>query len=94
MVSNTKINHTTVYFTDHYNSVIIDKFPSKGKIEKDSWYFNNSPLCNPEFSLTTDFSFFIKNRKNNYSSASDWWLNTKSSFKEDTKTFSKNPRKY
>ena len=34
---------------------------------------------------------FIKNTKNNHSSASDWWENTKSSFKENARTFSKNP---
>ena len=58
MASNTKINHIMVSFTDHYNAIFIDRFPSKTKIGKDSWYFNNSPLCKPEFSLTTDFSFF------------------------------------
>ena len=56
--------------------------------------FNNSPLCKPEFSLTTDFCFFIKNTKHNHSLASDWWENTKSSFKEDARTFSENSRKY
>ena len=71
IASNTKINHIMVSFTDHYNAIFIDRFPSKTKIGKDSWYFNNSPLCKPEFSLTTDFSFFIKNTKRNHSSASD-----------------------
>ena len=55
---NTKINHIIVSFTDHYNAIFIDRLPSKTKIVKDSWYFNNSPLCKLEFSLTTDFSFF------------------------------------
>ena len=36
------------------------------------------------------FSFFIKNTENNHSSASDWLGNTKSSFKENARTFSKN----
>ena len=94
MASNTKINHIMVSFTDHYNAIFIDRFPSKTKIGKDSWYFNNSPLCKPEFSLTTDFSFFIKNTKHNHSSASDWWENTKFIFKEDATTFSENSRKY
>ena len=94
MASNTKINHIMVSFTDHYNAIFIDRFPSKTKIGKDSRYFNNSLLCKPEFSLTTDFSFFIKNTKHNHSSASDWWENTKSSFKEDARTFSENLRKY
>ena len=34
--------------------------------------------------------FFIKNAKNNHSSGSDWWENTKSSFKENARTFSRN----
>ena len=62
----------------------------KTKIRKDSWYFNNSPLCKPDFSLTTGFSFFIKYTKHNHPSASDLWKNTKSSFKEDARTFSEN----
>ena len=79
-----------VSFTDHYNAIFIDRFLSKTKIGKDSWYFKNSSSCKPEFLLTTTFSFFIKNTKQNRSSASDWWGNTKSSFKEDTRTFSEN----
>ena len=59
MASNTKINHIMVSFTDHYNAIFIDRFSSKTKIVKDSWYFNNSPLCNREFFLTTDF-FLLK----------------------------------
>ena len=58
MASNTKINHIIVSFTDRYNAIFINTFPSKTKIGKDSWYFNDSPLCKPEFSLTTDiFSY-------------------------------------
>ena len=83
-----------VSFTNHYNAIFIDRFPSKMKVGKDSWYFNNSPLYKPEFSLATDFSFIIKNTKHNHSSASDWWENTKSSFKEDARTFFENLRKY
>ena len=94
MASNTKINHIIVSFTDHYNAVFIDIFPSETKIGKDSWYFNNSSLCKSEFSLTTDFPFGIKNTKHNHSSASEWWENSKSSFKEDVRTFSENSRKY
>ena len=37
IVSNTKINHIMVSFTDHYNAVFIDRFPSKTKIGIDSW---------------------------------------------------------
>ena len=94
IASNTKINHIMVSFTDHYNAIFIDRFPSKTKIGKDSWYFNNSLLCKPEFSLITDFLFFIENTKHNNSSASDWWENTKSSFKEDARTFFENSKKY
>ena len=43
-------------------------------------------LSSPPFK---DF-FFIKNTKNNHDSASDWWENSKSSFKKDTRTFSEN----
>ena len=72
MASNTKINHIMVFFTDYYNTIFIERFLSKTKIRKGSWYFNNSSLCKPELSLTTDFSFFIENTKHNHSSASDW----------------------
>ena len=34
--------------------------------------------------------FLIKTQKINHSSASDWWENTKSSFKENARNFSKN----
>ena len=74
-----------VSFTDHYTAIFIDRLPSKAKVRKDSWYFNNFPLCKPELFLTTDFCFFIKNKKHNHSSAGDWWENTKSSFKEDAR---------
>ena len=50
IASNTKINHIMVSFTDHYNAIFIDRLPSKTKTGKDSWYFNNSLLCKPEFS--------------------------------------------
>ena len=32
MASNTKLNHIMVFFTDHYNAILIDIFPSKTKI--------------------------------------------------------------
>ena len=41
-----------------------------------------------------NFSFFINNTKQNKSLAGDWSENTKSSFKEDARNFSKNLRKY
>ena len=62
IASNTKIDHIMVSFTDHYNAIFIDSFPSQTNIGKDSWYFNNSLLCNPEFSSTTK-TFLIKNTK-------------------------------
>ena len=34
--------------------------------------------------------FLLKTQQKNYSSASDWWKNTKYSFKDNAKTFSKN----
>ena len=82
--SNTKINHIVVSFTDHYNAIFIDRFSSQTKIRKDSWYFNNFPQLQ---------ILFFSNTKSNYSPTSDWWENTKSSFK-DVGTFSENSRKY
>ena len=32
------------------NAISIERLPSKIKIGKDSWYFNNSLLCQPYFS--------------------------------------------
>ena len=42
-----------VSFTDHHNAISIGRLPSKAKVGKDSWYFNNSLLWKPEFSSTT-----------------------------------------
>ena len=43
-----------VSFTDHYNVIFIDRFPSKTNIGKDLWYFNNTFLCKSFlFSLNT-----------------------------------------
>ena len=39
-----------VCFTDHYNAISSDRIPSKTKIGKGSWYFNNSFLYKPKFS--------------------------------------------
>ena len=53
-----------VSFTDHYNANSIDRLPSKTKIGKDSWYFNNSLLCKPEVSSATKtFIFLFKTQK-------------------------------
>ena len=68
--------------------------PLKLKLEKIHGTLIILLYVRPEFSLTTGFSFFIKNTKHNHTSASDWWENTKSSFKEDARTFSENSRKY
>ena len=57
IASSAKINHIMVSFIDHYNAIFNDRFPSKTKIGKDSWYFNNSLLCKPKFSLTTKAFF-------------------------------------
>ena len=80
-----------VSFTNHSNTISIDRLPSKTKIGKDSQYVKISHLCEPEFSSATKtFLFFIKNAKNNHSSASNWWKYTKSCFKDNAKIFSKN----
>ena len=50
IAKNTKNNHIMVCFTDHYNAISIDRIPSKTKIGKGSWYFNNSFLYKPKFS--------------------------------------------
>ena len=42
-----------VSFTDHYDAIFIDRYPSKAKIGKDSWDFKNSLLCKLDFSLFT-----------------------------------------
>ena len=80
-----------VSFTDHYNTILIDRLPSKTKVGKDSWkrFMRIILLRKHEFSLATKTSFFIKNTKNNHSSASDWWEYTKYCFKENAKIFSK-----
>ena len=79
-----------ISFTNHYDAISIDRLPSKTKIGKGSWYFNNPLLCKPEFSSTTKTSCFIKNTKKSHSSASDRWEYTKSRFKENAKILSKN----
>ena len=50
--------------SDHYNTISIDRLPSKTKIGKDSWYFNNSFLWKPEFSSATmNLLFYGKHTK-------------------------------
>ena len=53
IANNTKINHIMVSFTDYFNVVSIDRLPSKNKIRKDWWYFDNSLLCKPKSSSAT-----------------------------------------
>ena len=133
IANNTKINHIMVSFTDHYNAISTERLPSKTKIRKVSWYFNNSLLCKPKFPSVIKtflfslkrkkvlfskwlvlkrmlrfflkisplkeilqfqdricFFFLIKNTKSSHPSASDWWGNNKSSFKENARIFLKN----
>ena len=52
-----------VSFTNHYNAISIDRLPSKTKIGKDSWYFDNSFLSKPEFSSQLQRFFLIKAQK-------------------------------
>ena len=89
-IANSTINHILVSFTGRYYAISFDRLPSKTKIGKDSWYFNNSLLCKPEFFSATKTSFFIKSTNNNHSSASDWWVYTKYRFKENSKILCKN----
>ena len=63
VATNTKINHIMVSFTDHYNAIFTDRFPSKTEAGKDSWYDNNSLLFKPEFSSTSKTSFLLETRK-------------------------------
>ena len=53
-----------VSFTDHCNAISIDRHPSKTKIGKHSWYFNNFLLCKHEFSsAANNFLFLLKTQK-------------------------------
>ena len=80
-----------VTFTDYDNAISIDRLSSKTKIGKDSWkrFMKIILLCKPEFSSTTKTSFFIKNKKNNHFSESDWWEYIKYCFTENAKILSK-----
>ena len=75
-----------VSFTDCYNAVSIDRLPSKTKIRKDKWYFNNVSPNSPQLQRL----FFNLKHTEKHSSARDCWGNTKSSFIENVRTFSKN----
>ena len=73
---------------DLYNANSIDRLPSKTKIRKDSWSFDNSLWRKSDFSSTgKNWLFLLKKNKNNHSSASDWWEYTKSSLKVNARVF-------
>ena len=86
-----------VSFTDHYNAISIDRLGSKTKVGKNSWkrfrkinVFYVSPSSSQLQRLCVSkkkIAFSIKTQKP--SSAIGWWENTKSSFKEDAKSFFK-----
>ena len=63
----------------------------KLKLEKVSWYFNNSLLCKPDFSSAKKNLLLLKTQRSNHSSASDmWkWKYTKACFKENGRCFPK-----
>ena len=64
IANNTKINHLMVSFADHYNAISIERLPSKAKTGKDSWCFNNSFLCKPNFCSTkSNFLSLLKTQK-------------------------------
>ena len=77
--------------SDHYNALFVDRIPSKTKIGKDLWLFNNSLLEKHDFCLTIkNLLAMLKTKRNNYSSTSDWWEDTKCKIKDNVRTFSKN----
>ena len=86
-----KINHIMVSFTDHYNAILSTGSTQKLKLEKihDTllilFYVSQS---SPQ--LQRLLFFLLKTHKNNHFSANDWWEYTKSYFKQNAKTFSKN----
>ena len=61
-------------------------------------YYLKSPPLKKYYSFKKELAFFIKNKHTHtdththkkYASASDWWKNTKSRFKENARNFSKN----
>ena len=53
-------------------------------------YFIKIPPVNKILQFQDRACFFIKNAKSNHSSARYWWRNTKSSVKENARSFSKN----
>ena len=53
IANNTESNHIMESFTDHHNAISVDWLPSKTKIRKGLWCFDNSLLCKSEFSSAT-----------------------------------------
>ena len=49
----TKISHITIFFSDYYNTICIATVPTKIKISKDLWNFNNSLSGKPNFPTCT-----------------------------------------
>ena len=73
IANNIKVNHEMKSFSDHHNALFIDRLSSKTKIGKDLWHFNSSIFKNNDFcSITKNLLSFLKRKKNNYSSISDW----------------------
>ena len=64
IASNTKIHHIMVTFTDHYNAIFIDKFPSKLKLEKVHGTLIILFYCKLEYSLITKTFFFLLKTQN------------------------------
>ena len=60
IANNTNSNHIMIPFTDHYNAISLDRFPSKTEIEKGYWNFNNSVLYKSEISSTRKNLLSIK----------------------------------
>ena len=78
-----------VFVSDHDNAIFVDRLPSKTKIGKDSWKrFRKKNLfyVSPSSPQLKRRLFLLKTQKTT-SSASVWWGNTKSIFKEITTTF-------
>ena len=94
IANNNKIIHKMISFSDHYNAPLVDRIPSKTKIGKDLWLFNNSLLEKHRFCLSIKNLFvMLKTKRNDYSSTSDWWEDAKCEIKNNVRTFSKNSTK-
>ena len=91
IASSGKIYCIMVSFIGHYNAISIDRLPSKTKIEKIYGTLTILFYGSPNFTQLQIKCFFIKNTKNKYSSASDWWKNTNSCLKRMQGHFLKIP---